>query len=91
MVVIIKLYLIRGVDGKFRAMQKLIDELEVANESGLIYTVISSAVNIQKVKEWLNGSDLRKIDFQIMPDRFDESFQENIFIIPTKENLFVIS
>lgn len=68
-----------------KKFQELLDKLEVVNESGLIYTVISSAVNIQKVKEWLNGSDLRKIDFQIVPDRFDESFQENIFIIPTKE------
>lgn len=69
----------------FEQCKKLINELEVANESGLIYIVISSEVNIQKVKEWLNGSDLRKIDFQIVPERFDESFQENIFIIPTKE------
>lgn len=74
-----------------KKFQELLDKLEVVNASGLIYTVISSAVNIQKVKEWLNGSDLRKIDFQIVPDRLDESFQENIFIIPTKENIFVIS
>ena len=74
-----------------KKFQELLDKLEVVNESGLGYMVISTAANIQKVKEWLNGSDLRKIDFQIVPDRFDESFQENIFIIPTKENIFVIS
>lgn len=68
-----------------KKFQGLLDKLEVVNESGLVYTVISTAANIQKVKEFLGGVHVRRLDLCVMPEPFGQQFETEIFVIPTKE------
>lgn len=68
-----------------KKFQELLDKLEVVNESGLVYTVISTATNIQKVKEFLGGVHVRRLDLYAMPEPFDQQLESKVFIIPTQE------
>ena len=68
-----------------KKFQELLDKLEVVNESGLVYTVISTAANIQKVKEFLGGVHVRRLDLCVIPEPFGQQFESKVLIIPTQE------
>ena len=68
-----------------KKFQELLDKLDVVNESGLVYTVISTAANIQKVKEFLGGVHVRRLDLCVMPEPFGQQFESKVLIIPTQE------
>lgn len=69
----------------FKKFQELLDKLEVANGPGLGYMVISTAANIQKIKEFFGGVHVRRLDLCVMPEPFDQQFETKMFVIPIQE------